>query len=631
MFRFCFVLLFSAALFCTSHSVRAVPADQIFPDVTKGFVSIRNIKDFGDQWKQTQFGQLLDDPLMAAFKQEVQTQMTERMEKTFGFTLDGISSLPSGEVAFGLIAVPNQVPGYVLTMDVFGKRAETNNYLAKLTQKLVAAGAKRGVETYKRQQITMLVFPPSETPRTGTPRPLGNTRIELNATPRERRAYYMFQQDVLIASDQLPLLRLIADRIADPGVGGGGRSLAHVEAYQVVMKRCLSDVPVGTPPIVRWYIDPLDYGETVRSMLQGPVAQSLRSSKPSVFSTLKQQGFDAFQGIGGVASVKSEAQETVYRTFVSTKKPYRLAMQMLNLPDTTNFAPPTWMPAHLARCTMFSIDPLTVFDNFGGLFDGLLTPGEEGVWKDILEGLEYDPHGPKINLRNELIAHLGNRVVGLSWYEKPITVKSESIIVAVELKAGREAAMQACAQKLFGTDPDMRGIRHRSYVIWQRVPSPDDEGTPFFPEGAIAIAKGNLFVSANVDALKTILDRLDAPDPSVQSTIGNEADYQQVNQIFASMGLANRPHTFQFFARTHETLRPTYEMIRQGQMAHSQALLGRVLHEVLLPDEERRQRFDGSTLPEFEKVQHYFGRVGIYGISEENGYFIKGFTLERAR
>jgi hypothetical protein len=34
-------------------------------------------------------------------------------------------------------------------------------------------------------------------------------------------------------------------------------------------------------------------------------------------------------------------------------------------------------------------------------------------------------------------------------------------------------------------------------------------------------------------------------------------------------------------------------------------------------------------MPEFDKVQHYFGKVGIYGVTEENGYFIKGFTLVR--
>jgi len=365
------ILFLSATLFCTFAFSASPPADHIFPDSTKGFVSFRNLKDFGDQWNKTQFGQLLNDPLMENFKKEVQKQITERMESTFGLTLDGISSLPSGEVAFGMLAIPNHTPGYVLTMDVAGKRTETDQYLNNLMQKLVAVGVKKSTETYKGQQITILVFPPPEAP----PAALSTIRIEL-PPPIERRAYYMFFQDVLIASDQMHLLKLIADRVADQR----GKSLADVEGYQVVMKRCFDDLPAGTLPAIRWYIEPLDYGESIRVLLRGSAAQN-RKGKPSIFSILKQQGFDAVRGIGGVVSVKTEEQETVYRTLIYTKKPYRLAMRMFNFPDQTNFSPPIWMPSDLARCTMLYVDPAAIFDNFGVLFDALIMPGEEGVWQ----------------------------------------------------------------------------------------------------------------------------------------------------------------------------------------------------------------------------------------------------------
>jgi hypothetical protein len=402
-------------------------------------------------------------------------------------------------------------------------------------------------------------------------------------------------------------------------------------------------MPSGTLPIIRWYIDPLDYGESIRTVMQGPAAQN-RRDKPSIFSILKQQGFDAVQGIGGTASIKTETQESVYRTFVYTKKPYRLAMQILNVPDNTNFTPPVWMPTDLARCTMVYVDPLTMFDNFGPLFDALVMPGEEGIWKDVLMGLEEDPYGPQINIRQELIVHLGNRVWGMSRYTKPITPKSEGLIIAMELKAGSEPAMQASLKKLFGTDPEMKGTPYRSTMVWNRIPkvaaaqnnseSEDEEIIPFFPEGSIAAAKGCLFVATDFAALKTVLDRLDSPAEAAQSLIANEAEYKEVDKVFASMGLTNKPHFYQFFGRTHETLRPAYEMIRTGQMAQSQTVLGKMLNEFFLPEEEtgvRRQLLDGSMMPEFDKIQHYFGKVGIYGNSEENGYFIKGFTLERVK
>ena len=644
------ILTLSAALFWNSTFAAAPPADQIFPEATKGFFSIQNLKNFGEQWKKTQFGQLLNDPLMKDFEKEIQKQLTERIEKTFGLTFDGISSLPSGEVAFGMLAIPNQVPGYVLTMDVTGKRSETDTYLANLTQKLVSAGAQKNTETYKGQEITILIFPPPDAP----PPALGAIRIEL-PPPIERRAYYMFFQDVLIASDQLHLLKLIADRVADQT----GKSLADVESYQVIMKRCISDMPEGILPAIRWYIEPLDYGESIRVLLRGPVAQN-RREKPSIFTILKQQGFDALQGVGGVISVKTEEQESVYRTFIYTKKPYQRAMRMFHFPDSTNFAPPVWMPSDLARCTMLYVDPLAIFDNFGVLFDAFIMPGEEGVWQDILDGLENDPHGPRINLRSELVAHLGTRVLGMSRYEKPITVTSESIVIAVELKEGSESAMLAGVEKLFRDDPEMESVSHNSYKIWYRKPpsdtfafddffdddipplvgtvpvkvaaEEDGDRPPAFPDGGVVVAKSCLLVSTNRDYLRLILDRLDSPAESAISSIGTEPEYKVVDRIFGTMGMTDRPHFFQFFARSHETLRPTYEMIRKGQMAQSQAVLSKLLNEVFSPDEEsgvRPQVIDGSSLPEFDLIQHYFGQVGIYGVTEADGYFIKGFTLER--
>ena len=634
MSRFCLVSLLIAALSLCATAA-SPPADQIFPDTTKSFFAIRDLDEFTKQWEKTQFGRLMNDPLMDDFKKEVQKNLTERMENTFGLTLDGISSLPSGEVAFGMIAVPGQIPGYVLTMDVAEKRPETNEYLTNLTQKLVSAGVQRTTETYRGQQITVLIFPPPDAPAV-----IRGARGNVVIEPIERRAYYMFWQDVLIASDRLHLLQLIADRFAGQS---RARPLAAVQAYQVVMNRCIGDIPGGMQPIVRWYIEPLDYGESVRITIQNrsPAAQN-RQSRPSIFAILKQQGFDAIRGIGGVISMHAEAQETVHRTFIYTQKPYRLAMQMLNFPDSTNFTLPTWIPGDLARCTAFYVDPLVIFDNFGGLFDAVVMPGEEGigVWRDILDGLERDPHGPRINLRAELLVNLGNRAWGMSRYEKPITVKSESVVMAVELKPGREPAMLAGVEKLFGTDPEMQARMHRSYKIWHRRPiedirvigaavDVDAPSPPMFPEGGVTVARGSLFVSTDREYLKVILDRLDT---EIAPSISDETEHKTVSQIFANMGLTNKPHFFRFFARTHETLRPSYEMLRQDQMAQSQTLIAKLLKEFLLPEEEpdmRRQIVDGSTLPEFDKVQHYFGTVGIYGTTEDNGYFIKGFTLER--
>jgi hypothetical protein len=644
----------------SSASART-PSEKIFPDSTKGFLAIRNLKELGEQWSKTQIGTLLNDPIMDEFKKDLRKQLNSRMEESFGLTLDGIEQLPSGEVAVGMIAIPNQVPGYVFTMDITDRLKEAEDYLKRLTDKLIGVGVKRTTEQYKEQKIVILAFPERSLSTKDNPKP--KAPQPATAESIDRFAYYFIKDNHLIVSDQKELLKLISDRLGNPS----GKSLADVEDYQVIQKRCLDDMPKDSEPLIRWYLEPLNYGESIRTLMRGSIAEK-RKNKPSVFTILKQQGFDAVRGIGGVVSIKAEDKETVYRVFVYTKKPYKLAMQMFVFPDATNFALPNWMPSDLARCTVLFVDPLAIFDHFGTLFDALVMQGETGAWNDIIKGIEVDPYGPQINIREEILVNLGQRVLSMSKYALPITPASESIVVAVELKEGKDQNMIKALKKLFENDHEMQPIKHGSYILWQRIPaeeviqpfsgsglsgvpslvstapttgvktvqvaanSQEMDPPPVFPDGAVTVAKGCLFVSTNGEYLKTILDRLDSEQQSIIENIKNEPEYKEVDKIFANMGITDKPHFLQFFSRTDKTLQPTYELVRQGRMPQSQAVLNKLINALFAPEDDkgvRPQSFDGKNLPEFEKVSRYFGQSGFYGISEENGYFFKGFLLEK--
>ena len=634
-------------------------AEMFFPDTTKGFFVIGSLRELADRWKQTQFGQLMQDPIMDPFKEDIGRQLDARMEDRFGLTLDGIEKLPSGELALGMIAIPGKTPGFVFTMDVADRLKETQNYLENLSKKLSAAGTTRSEETFEGRKMIVFTFPDRGEPVRTTPvrpRSRGTPRAESVASP-QRKAFYIIHKDHLVVSDQPYLLKLICDRMEAPGKN----SLADVKDYQVVKKRCDDDLPKDSPALIRWYIEPLNYGESVRSLLRGPAVEK-RKNKPSVFSILKEQGFDAIRGIGGVVGIKSEGKEVVHRTFIYAKKPFRLAMQMLALPNGTNFTLPDWMPPDTARCTQVYLDPVSIFDNFGPLFDALIMDGEQGVWTDILRGLEEEENGPQINIREELVVHLGQRAMGMSKYQLPITTTSESIVIAVELKEGKDKEVAKALEKLFGKDSDMEKTTHQSHTIWLRVPeediiqpfappvgppiggksateapkrrvtnnAPANETPPMFPNGAFSVAKGCLFVGTNGDCLTEVLDRLDAKAASIKG----EAEYKEVELVFSNLGIAEKPHFLQFFARTDETLRPTYEMLRQGKLPQSQAVFAKMINMVLVPadgstEPVRAQAIDGSKLPEFDKVRQHFGPAGFYGASEDNGFFFKGFLLEK--
>ena len=337
-------------------------------------------------------------------------------------------------------------------------------------------------------------------------------------------------------------------------------------------------------------------------------------------------------------------------------------MQMLAFPNGTKFTLPDWMPPKIARCTQVYLDPISLFDNFGPFFDALIMDGEQGVWADILRGLEEEENGPQINIRKELVVHLGQRAMGMSKYHLPITTTSESIVMAIELKEGKAKEVAKALEKLFRKDSDMEKQEYKSSVIWVRVPEEDviqpfappvgppiggasaaeapkrrvmnsapaaNEAAPLFPNGAFTVAKDWLFIGTNAESITEVLDRLDAKVASIKE----EAEYKEVEQVFSSFGIAEKPRFLQFFSRTDETLRPTYEMIRQGTLPQSQAVFAKIVNMIFVPADAdkpvRDQAIDGSKLPEFEKIRQHFGPAGFYGVSEENGFFFKGFLLEK--
>jgi hypothetical protein len=86
------------------------------------------------------------------------------------------------------------------------------------------------------------------------------------------------------------------------------------------------------------------------------------------------------------------------------------------------------------------------------------------------------------------------------------------------------------------------------------------------------------------------------------------------------------------FSRTDEEFRPNYELLRNGEMAKSETAFGKLLNKLLGDDKEgsvRKQRIDGSKLPEFDIVRRYLGPAGAFMVAQDDGWLLTGFTLRK--
>ena len=139
------------------------------------------------------------------------------------------------------------------------------------------------------------------------------------------------------------------------------------------------------------------------------------------------------------------------------------------------------------------------------------------------------------------------------------------------------------------------------------------------------MANGHLFIASHRDILERVLQATDA------GGLASATDYAvaaaELQRLFPDRVCV------QSFGREDETIRPTYEMLRQGAMPKSKSILGQVLNGALgdgKPGTVREQRIDGSTLPDFETVRHHFGTVASGMEAVADGWFISGIALSRS-
>ena len=606
------------------------PSDTLLPNTTRGYFSVPNMSGLSDRWNKTQLGQLIKDPAMKAFVEDLRRQFDERWSgarEKLGFTLDDLRGLSGGEVSGALIQPGPEQVASVLLVDVTGHRKETDALLEK-----ISANLKKQEATLSQDEVSgvkVKVFALAKPHGKGSDEP-------------QLYAIFFLKGDLFGVCDHLDVAKGILARAG----GKSGGSLAEAPAYQAVMKRLKADAGKEVSQ-VRWFIQPMGYLEVLRTARPEPQRRRGRT----MLDVLRAQGFTGLRGAGGTLDFAVDGYEMVHRTAVFAPPPREKSMKMLKFPNATEFAPQRWVPGAVANYCTFYVDVSNAFEKLGPMVDELINEGKPGLWQDMVDGFRDNPNGVKIDLRKELVAHLGNRVTIVADYELPITTTSERLLFAIEVK--NEKAVAAALTKLFKNDREMRRQELKEFdgrVIWESVPEdeakvpevrlelpglgPDADKPPrtlpsrqgaLMPNQAITVAHGHLLIASHLSFLKKVLGKI--PD---RDTLTRSVDYRLISKGLAKSGGAQR--MAENFAKTDEQYRPTYELIRQGKMPESETLLGRLLNTFLGVGKKgvpRKQEIEGSKMPEFDFVRRYLGPAGLYAVSEENGWFIKGFLLPK--
>ena len=201
------------------------------------------------------------------------------------------------------------------------------------------------------------------------------------------------------------------------------------------------------------------------------------------------------------------------------------------------------------------------------------------------------------------------------------------------------------------TDPDAKRREYKGHIIWEIINADTDvamvvvENHPAFamakqeededaeedtrermlPNSAVTVAHGQLLVASHYDFLTKMLDQLADREQLVDSN--------EYHLVIAELDyLGGGKACAQTFSRTDEEYRAVYELIRTGRMPEAETMLGKLLNGLLGEGKEgvlRAQRINGEHLPEYDAVRRYFGPAGMTAMSEDDGWFLTGFTLSK--
>lgn len=608
----------------------AVPASEtVLPPTTCGLLSVPNMPHMEEQWHKTQLSQLFNDPVMKAFRKDFRRQLNERfagLRQRLGLSLDDLDGVTSGELAIAVVRPAAGQACRALLMDTTGRKEKANAMLAKANADLTKRGARVTQPAHPSAKIWVYDLPPQ--PDQKTP----------------QQTIYFVIGSLIGVTDHMPTAELMVAR----ATGQKGPCLADHRPFQLAIARCQKDLGKAAPQ-VRWYLQPVNYAEAAWVL----TPEEDRRKGKTIHQVLRNQGFEGMQAVAGFVDFHVEKYEILHRTAAYAPPPYQLAMRMLKFPNSQPFTPQRWVPREIATYTTFYADLLNAFDNFGSLFDELVGDGEKGVWADTLMGYKKDPNGPKIDLRQELISHLRNRVTLLTDYKLPITPRSERTIYAIEVDD--EQAVLAAIGKWMRADPSAKRQEWKGHIIWEIVeeesrPVPrvtveavpsvvpnepprrfrprgkdeDDERERLLPHAAVSVAHGQLFVASHLDFLQKVL-----PLAAERETLARDLDFQIVTKTLDQLKLP--ANCARFFSRTDEEYRATYELIRQGRMPEAETFLARLLNGLFNQGKKglRKQRIEGENLPDYQMVRRYLGAGGTAAMSEPEGWFVKGFTLPK--
>jgi hypothetical protein len=585
--------------FSASSAVAATPPERVLPESTVLFIKINDVKQFGESFRGSQYGQLWADPSLKDFRDELKQRLEEgakTLRERIGLSARELIEIPRGALAIaGIAREDTNLPvAAVVIADAGENQKKLEEVLERATKQAEEAGAKTSTDNVSGVTVHVVTPPKKEGEK-------DEKEKDAKTPPTPPLVWTAAGSVFFIGSDVDVIKDLAAHR------EGRENSLAATEAFTKTQAKVDSKSAGAT-----WFID---FAKVVKMAISANAGgQEAQAQQAGVLANAL--GVYGLKSVGGSFSLGAGNYDTLTKTFFNAPKPLAGLLKVFSLP-TIAIRPESWVPATVATYQTVSFD----LDNAYTALNEVINQFQPGMVNLLEQQLVGPEGGQPLSFQNDVFGPLGDRITLISDFKKPITPESQRMLGAIALEDTK--AFQNTLTRLLqitGSAPAKREFQGTTiYDFDVNLPNaPQAGGAPAGLRGpvSIAIAKDTLFVTTDTTLLEQVLR---PGNPS----LADSTAYQTIAKEFPEKvsGLS--------YWRPDESAKVTYDMVKSGAFgkAVDQGVAsrqpGRDVPSLtkILPVEK---------LPDFSVLSKYLSLGGSSSILDDDGLIMTGFTIRKA-
>ena len=557
-------------------------APKLLPKSTLAYVRVADSRELADAFMKTGTGKLGQDenlrPLVSHLYGSA-SQAFEQIEERIGVSLSELLRVPQGELCFAIVGNETGRPAVVILVEVGDQAEVARRLLDFIEDEARNQGGKISREDVSGTQVNIV-------------------------DGDERVAYCQREGVVLLVSD----VELLKEMI---GVWDGDESaetFADNLKFTSIMRRS-----AGTEderPQITFFVDPIEFFRNVSRDNFG--AQAALALLPSL-------GLDGLKAAGGSLMLSTEEFDSVTHIHVMLDNPRKGVLEMLAM-ESGDTTPEDWVPKDAASYMTLNWNLQNTVDAFEKIYDKIRG---EGAFADDLKRRMSDPAG--IDVREDILARLGNRVTHVSWFEIQARVNSGTNLIGIELSDpdGFKSTVEGLIAKFASQQLPKRihrGVTYYEFPARRRPPQQLDEALIRQPKPCMVILGDHLLLSDSTECLKAAIDNKKNP----ANSLSEELDYKLIASKIQHLAGSARPSMIAF-QRPEESMRSFYDLAtspttrRQLEEAAKNQPFFRALNDALKQ----------NPLPPFSQLAKYMAPGGGILISDETGLHYTTFALKR--